>query len=699
VIRGIGGQGKTQVTLEFCRRGLVDSLFSACFWVDATSESTVRKSFEAIFEIIKPKAFEAQNTEARLRFVMTTLSTLNSPWFIVFDNYDDPVTFANVQDFFPESAHGTILFTTRHADTETLASEGCAFELGGLQSVDAVNLLLRQSQVLSFDKNTQQCQLIAARLGNQAFAIAQAGTYIWKRRIPLEKFLDHYDRRKISILQETPSMSQYRKSLNDAEKETCLNVFVTWELSFQQLVADEEDDTKAHILTLLAFFDPNDIPELLFQEYCVRDHLEPRHINMFGKCLYSALSNSHNPEMTLGIICWGWNHDEFVETLGSLRQLSLIQSFETSEDGRSHVSLHPLVKDWIKLRIKPDVASDYFELAAHILDHMVECVIPVVSRRPDPLIILKKQWVIPHLVELNWNFQEIFERRNIPPPLHLWNAFGNFGNALCVWDWDRDALPWFVRALKYVDAPFVPEIDEVVGCISNLAWTLNGLSDYEAAEPLARQLIAVTLENFPAEHEWNLNAMDLLATILNSLSRHSEAEMLSRKIISIIGQSTAPELGGYLSNYGVRLFRGKQYEEAEPVMRKTVLIQRSQYGPDDPYTIRSLNNHAKVLLELKRLDEAGEVACDALERSERILGPDHGLTISAIHSLAWHSLELGDVGLAERFCQHALSWRMENYASTHPKVVESTALLERINAAEEALSVNINESPGDMTSK
>jgi hypothetical protein len=146
VIRGMGGQGKTQIALEFCHRGLKESLFSACVWVDATSESTARKSLEAIFELIRPKEFEAQNSDARIRFVLTTLSGLKSSWLMVFDNYDDPFAFADVQDFFPESAHGAMLFTTRHADTETLASDDCAIELGCLQSGEATDLLIRQKQ-------------------------------------------------------------------------------------------------------------------------------------------------------------------------------------------------------------------------------------------------------------------------------------------------------------------------------------------------------------------------------------------------------------------------------------------------------------------------------------------------------------------------------------------------------------------------
>ena len=47
--------------------------------------------------------------------------------------------------------------------------------------------------------------------------------------------MDQYKRRKKTILENTPQLSRYRKKLGNAEEETSLNVFTTWELSFQQL--------------------------------------------------------------------------------------------------------------------------------------------------------------------------------------------------------------------------------------------------------------------------------------------------------------------------------------------------------------------------------------------------------------------------------------------------------------------------------
>ena len=47
VLRGLGGQGKTQIALEYCRQAREEGM-GAIFWVDATSVDTVKNSFRTI---------------------------------------------------------------------------------------------------------------------------------------------------------------------------------------------------------------------------------------------------------------------------------------------------------------------------------------------------------------------------------------------------------------------------------------------------------------------------------------------------------------------------------------------------------------------------------------------------------------------------------------------------------------------------
>ena len=167
-------------------------------------------------------------------------------------------------------------------------------------------------------------------------AITQAGAYIRKRKLRFCEFMDHYKRRKSTILENTPQLSQYRKRLGNAEEETSLNVFTTWELSFQQPQSEaSENNVEAKLLTLLAFFDEKDISEQLFAGFSNNQEQmsESAKLLIWLKA-FSSLEGQ-------------WNSDLFEDVLIRLRNSSLLQAFARGLDGFSHASLHPLVKDWI----------------------------------------------------------------------------------------------------------------------------------------------------------------------------------------------------------------------------------------------------------------------------------------------------------------------------------------------------------------
>lgn len=64
-----------------------------------------------------------------------------------------------------------------------------------------------------------------------------------------------------------PNLSQYREQLNEDGQEVLLNVFTTWELSFQRLRKMKGDDcVELQLLTALAFFSGHSVHENILQE-------------------------------------------------------------------------------------------------------------------------------------------------------------------------------------------------------------------------------------------------------------------------------------------------------------------------------------------------------------------------------------------------------------------------------------------------
>ena len=210
VLQGMGGQGKTQVALEYCHKKK-NNPYSAIFWVDATTQDRVEGSFQSISERIKRQTDNLPDVKARVAFVLEMFTSWKVQWLMVFDNYDNPDAFPNIQDFIPQSEFGAILVTSRHPDSSALVINQSShfIKLFGLDESDAVALLIQQSQTK--EGIAADAKKIVERLGCHPLAITQAGAYIRKCKLRLSKFMDHYKRRKKIILESTPQLSSTEK--------------------------------------------------------------------------------------------------------------------------------------------------------------------------------------------------------------------------------------------------------------------------------------------------------------------------------------------------------------------------------------------------------------------------------------------------------------------------------------------------------
>jgi len=131
VLRGLGGIGKTQLAVEFARRH--QALFSAVFWLDGRSESSLKQSIALSASRIPegqiPETSRAYsisssgNVDSTVGDVLDWLGKYdNGKWLLIFDNvdleYGSGKMDGNAYDitrYFPEADHGSILITTRLA--------------------------------------------------------------------------------------------------------------------------------------------------------------------------------------------------------------------------------------------------------------------------------------------------------------------------------------------------------------------------------------------------------------------------------------------------------------------------------------------------------------------------------------------------------------------------------------------------------
>jgi hypothetical protein len=123
VVHGMGGIGKTQLSVEYVRKHKDD--FSAIFWLDGSSKDALRQSLASAASRLPdgPVSQGAKDVnEAITAFVGWLSSPSNDNWLLVLDNVDrdwqgksaDAQAY-DYKDFLPSVDHGNVLLTTRLA--------------------------------------------------------------------------------------------------------------------------------------------------------------------------------------------------------------------------------------------------------------------------------------------------------------------------------------------------------------------------------------------------------------------------------------------------------------------------------------------------------------------------------------------------------------------------------------------------------
>ena len=626
VLQGMGGQGKSQVALEYCHQKK-NNPYSTIFWVDATNENTVIESFQSISEYIKTPTDFLADSSARVEFVLRAFMLRSTSWLMVFDNYDDPDIFQTIQDYFPDGMSGAILVTGRHAGASALVVEhNLGFiELPGLEKDAALDLLLKQSQIKI--SNSEDAEKILERLGYHPLAVTQAGAYIRKRKIKLCEFLDEYKSRRKKILENTPQLSQYRKKLGSAEKETSLNVFTTWELSFEQLQSQvTRDGVETKILTLFAFFDDKDISEKLFVDFFgVKRRAEIT--TLFER--FKGFINTNRQ----------WDPDCFKDVLIRLTDLSLVQAFSQEPDGFHHLSLHPLIRDWIQLRTEGINYQENVLMAAILVGELIAS---YWYHGNFALPLLAKQSILIQVIAQEENYETYSLLQTAPPfsqsylvvYISMQDWFAKFLSKMGSYE-RAEKISQRVKAEREV--VFGIEHPSTLNSMINLAFTYGNQGRWSEAEKLEVQVLEIGQRILGKEHPSTLTSMINLATTYRSQGRWAEAEKLEVQVLKtrkrVLGKEHLDTLTS-MNNLASTYQSQGRWAEAEKLEAPVIETRRRVLGKEHPDTLASMTNLAYTYRNQGRWAEAEKLGVQLIETKKRVLGKEHPDTLCSMSNLA-----------------------------------------------------------------
>ena len=315
---------------------IVDTFsFWGVFWLDVSTTALAESSF---LDIANSLSITSQTWEsARLG-----IANLKHSWLLVLDNADDLEV--DYQHYFPDSAYGVVLLTSRNYECQQYATTQ-PISLEGLCENEARELLLRAT-VLPQDQHEQQEQdanKVAALLQYHPLALIQAGAYISHGHCTLADYPRIFDRQRQRLLAYQPN--QARSRYGDS--------YATFEASACSLKASGTEAARdaLQLLSLLAMCSTRRLHVSLFEaawdgarsvpsdmadeaEDVLVERLTPWHVHRLPSVI--------DPRVA------AYDASRLKAALHQLKVLSLVSTDDYK--GSLSVSMHPLVHAWARDR-------------------------------------------------------------------------------------------------------------------------------------------------------------------------------------------------------------------------------------------------------------------------------------------------------------------------------------------------------------
>ena len=505
VLQGMGGQGKTQTALEICNRDDIRLHFKPILWVNASTEDSTAQAIENFATQMAQKGSSFESPQCKIDFVKERLEDHNRPSLVVFDNYDDlSVRRGDIKSYYPDNKRNAILITSRHEDSVNL---GHGILVETMAKEEAVSLLLHRSQLKVSEEIMTDAEDIVSHLGYLPLAIAQAGAYINMKKIPLQDFVNHYSQRKGAVLQQTPDIWEYG-----------LSVFTTWEMSMEHVSSDPHlRDCIDGMLLLCAILHHDVINE---------------------EFLSHLLANVKNlPLWTEPFVTnHQWDSRKFQDTIANLGRLSLLQILKY-KSGHYEFSLHPLVSDWLKLRIKP------LKLFRSV--ESVMCIIAL-------------------FIESRNGRRMTFEiRREVRT--YVWSC---------------------LQSLKDLQDQLEPNqllTDSLLDSKLSFAKFMYTDSQLSNGTTLLEEIVNVWQTKLGNTNPKTITALKLLAHGYNLLKRYKKAEEIIQSNLSEPAEALSDALANCYSSQG-------RYREAKDLYEKLLPRLKAEHGCRHYLTVRCMNN-------------------------------------------------------------------------------------------------------------
>jgi serine/threonine-protein kinase len=235
-----------------------------------------------------------------------------------------------------------------------------------------------------------------------------------------------------------------------------------------------------------------------------------------------------------------------------------------------------------------------------------------------------------------------------------------------------EAIRNLEAALALYDDVGAPEDEDRATLLVALGWELRSDQQYERAEALFREAMAIHTSDPGGASPAVAGSMFGLASTLHDQGAFDEAENMFRSAIEMGGTDRPNAVAAAaLSNLGMIRRLREQYIEAEPLTLTALEMYESLFQPDHPDVIGAREQWASELAALGRYREADALYATTLDQAVRVLGEEHPRTRGAREGMASVDWTLARYDLALARIDSVVAAKTRAHGGDHPGTVYS----------------------------
>ncbi|MEU6773756.1 FxSxx-COOH system tetratricopeptide repeat protein [Streptomyces sp. NPDC046759] len=633
VLHGTSGTGKTQIAAEYTHRFGND--YDVVWWVDATHRAKARERLAALAPRLGLPVSERIGERIRALHEAAR-SAGHGRWLLVFDGAEEA---AQLADLLPDrNVH--VLLTAGTSDWSALPGTR-VLDVLPFTRVESVAYVRRRARRLT----PVEADELASTVGDLPLLLAQTAAWLDANQVPAGDYV-----RLLRDATEDPEGTETDAGYPPGFR-------TAWTTTLDTL--REQEPKAAELLSLLAFFSPNEIPVRLLTE--VR----------YGDLPASLDELVRDPR--------SWHLA--LRRLSGYTAVRLDYEQDLADNPAvEQVRMHRLYHRFLRETLSAEEGRDYSDIACQVL-------VGADPRRPGDT----RDWeryalLLPHL-----EFAGAFDSSRTAVQELVLNCI----EYLRVRGEHRTALRLCDEVLKHWQ-----HLDAAHGALLSLqhkrCHILRLAGRYGDAEELGRAVVQQLAAARPEDHPDLLRAKDGLGSTLLALGRFMQARQLFTEAAGRFAEQFGTEAPPTLAarhNEGLAMLMLGRYAEARAIHRDVLQIRQRRLRSRHHLTllsgtvyarlIRLLGDYPESVSRLEQIvrtlrqisdarhpqailadhqlavsrrragdvSEAGERLSGAARRAAQVLGPDHPDTLVVEADYATFLREHGELGAALRYAE------------------------------------------------